>query len=37
MNLKALSWFNLPEVHCEEVSSWNFDDVPAWRKVQPSM
>jgi hypothetical protein len=32
--LKALNWFSLPEVKCEEVGRWNFDDVPAWRKAQ---
>lgn len=32
--LKALNWFPLSEVKCDDVERWNFDDVPAWRKAR---
>lgn len=32
--LKALNWFSLPEVGCPSIERWNFDDVPAWTKMQ---
>jgi len=34
MNLNALNWFSLPETKCHEIASWNFGDIPAWRKAQ---
>jgi hypothetical protein len=34
MNLNALNWFSLTETKCAEIASWNFDDIPAWRKAQ---
>lgn len=32
--LKTLNWFSLPEVRCTSIERWNFDDVPAWKKVR---
>jgi len=35
--LKTLNLFPLPEVRCPSIERWNFDDVPAWSKVQAKL
>lgn len=32
--LKTLNWFSLPEIKCTAIERWDFDAIPAWRKVQ---
>jgi hypothetical protein len=32
--LKTLNWFSLSEVWSPRLERWNFNDIPAWRKVE---
>jgi hypothetical protein len=34
MCLKVLNWFSLSEIKCPEIDKWNFEDIPAWKKIQ---
>lgn len=37
MCFKALNWFSMPEIKCPEIENWNFEDIPAWKKIQTAI
>jgi len=35
--LRTMNRFAFAQVHCDAVERWNFNDIPAWRKIEDKL